>query len=381
MDAHIIATTNEILRGVVGSTAHGTAIDGQDDRDEMGIFIEPPENVCGLTPCEHYFYRDKPEGVRSGPGDLDLTLYSLRKFCRLAAGGNPSVAILLWLPAHIIKAPLGAGLIGMREAFVSKASGARFLGYLVAQKQKMKGERAHTVSRPELVAKYGYDTKFAMHALRLGYEGIGLLTHRRLTLPVAEPNLSTLRAVRSGRISEAGAPSRAPGTELSALAAQAARQDQASIVIIVVAPAGGLATLPAVRHDGRCGLGPGGRRRDRCGSGGFYCANAGSRRRLVRWCCRRRGLRCIVSAGGSCRLPTRRDDEGCAPRGRRIRRRSNEHAAAGDPQGNGCNAADHNAKHGAPPENWGPNNAILKVGRRPAVPQGTAIASNRNLRR
>jgi predicted nucleotidyltransferase len=205
MDARTLATTNEILRGVVGSTAHGTAIDGQDDRDEMGVFIEPPENVCGLTPCEHYIYRDKPEGVRSGPGDLDLTLYSLRKFCRLAARGNPSVVLLLWLPAHLVKTPLGAELVGLREAFTSRVSGARFLGYLVAQKQKMKGERAHTVNRPELVAKYGYDTKFAMHALRLGYEGIELLTHGRLTLPVAEPNLTTLRAVRSGKIDEAGA--------------------------------------------------------------------------------------------------------------------------------------------------------------------------------
>ena len=40
---------------------------------------------------------------------------------------------------------------------------------------KLKGEKAHTVNRPELVAKYGYDTKFAMHALnRLGFEGIEL---------------------------------------------------------------------------------------------------------------------------------------------------------------------------------------------------------------
>jgi hypothetical protein len=74
----------------------------------------------------------------------------------------------------------------------------------VAQKLKMKGESAHTVNRPELIAKYGYDTKFAMHALRLGYEGIEMLTHGRLTLPVSEPNLTTLRAVRSGQIDEAG---------------------------------------------------------------------------------------------------------------------------------------------------------------------------------
>jgi len=198
--AREIALGNEILRGVVGSTSHGTAIDGQDDRDEMGIFIEPPENVCGLEPCDHYVYRDQPEGVRSQPGDLDLTMYSLRRFCRLAAQGNPSVILLLWLPVHVRKTEIGAALVRMREAFISKESGERFLGYLVAQKLKLKGERAHTVNRPKLVAKFGYDTKFAMHALRLGFEGIELMTERKLTLPVAEPNLTTLRAVRTGKV-------------------------------------------------------------------------------------------------------------------------------------------------------------------------------------
>jgi hypothetical protein len=39
-----------------------------------------------------------------------------------------------------------------------------------------------------------------MHALRLGFEGVELMTSRTLTLPVAEPNLSTLRAVRTGQV-------------------------------------------------------------------------------------------------------------------------------------------------------------------------------------
>jgi len=199
MTARKIAIENEILRGIVGSTSHGTAIDGQDDRDEMGVFIEPPEYVCGLTPLDHYIYRDKPEGVRSAAGDLDLTMYSLRKFCRLAEQGNPSVVILLWLPEHIVRTELGRALLKMREAFISRDSGNRFLGYLVAQKMKMKGERTATTKRPELIEKYGYDTKFAMHALRLAFEGIEMLTHRRVTLPVTEPNLSILRGVRTGQ--------------------------------------------------------------------------------------------------------------------------------------------------------------------------------------
>jgi len=193
-----VAFANEILRGVVGSTAHGTAIDGQDDRDEMGVFIEPAEYVCGLTSFDHYIYRDKPEGVRSEPGDLDLTFYSLRKFCRLLVQGNPSVLVLLWLPEYETISEAGAQLVSIREAFISRESGQRFLGYLLAQKAKMKGERAQTVSRPDLVEKYGFDVKFAHHALRLGLQGIELLTDGCLTLPVKEPSLTLLRAIRLG---------------------------------------------------------------------------------------------------------------------------------------------------------------------------------------
>lgn len=237
MDTRAIALHSEILRGVVGSTAHGTAIDGQDDRDEMGIFIEPPENVCGLTPCDHYIYRDKPEGVRSEAGDLDLTMYSLRKFCRLAAKGNPSVILLLWLPEYIVKTWHGAALVHIREAFISRECGGRFLGYLAAQKMKLRGERSPRVSRTELVERYGYDTKFAMHALRLGYEGIELMEHGRLTLPVAEPALSMLRAVRQGELSLEQVLSLIDGTEtrLNALVDRCERQaDRAAIDAFMV---------------------------------------------------------------------------------------------------------------------------------------------------
>lgn len=200
-----IAMKNEILRGVVGSTAHGTAIDGQDDRDEMAVFIEPPECVCGLTPVDHYIYRDAADGERSKPGDLDLTMYSLRKFCRLARQGNPSVIILLWLPEHMKVAPLGRKLIQLRYAFVSKESGKRFLGYLVSQRMSLTGERTQKVNRPDLIEKYGYDTKFAMHALRLGYEGIQLMAEGKLTLPPPAERVAVLRAVRQGQVSFAGA--------------------------------------------------------------------------------------------------------------------------------------------------------------------------------
>jgi hypothetical protein len=45
--ARLIAEQGLILRVQIGSGVHGTAISGQDDRDEMGICLEPPEYITG----------------------------------------------------------------------------------------------------------------------------------------------------------------------------------------------------------------------------------------------------------------------------------------------------------------------------------------------
>ncbi len=70
-----IAENGTIFRCVVGSTVHGISVKAQDDRDEMGICVEPREYVIGLQRFEQYITRTQPEGHRSGPGDLDLTIY------------------------------------------------------------------------------------------------------------------------------------------------------------------------------------------------------------------------------------------------------------------------------------------------------------------
>src|SRR5215470_12879681 len=102
--AERIARDGCILRAVVGSTVHGLANPGTDDRDEMGVCVEPREYVLGLRPFEHWVYRTRAEGEPSGPGDLDLTIYGLRKYCRLVAKGSPTVLLLLFLgEQHVLE--------------------------------------------------------------------------------------------------------------------------------------------------------------------------------------------------------------------------------------------------------------------------------------
>jgi hypothetical protein len=64
----------------------------------------------------------------------------------------------------------------------------------------MTGAPGGHTNRPELVAVHGYDTKYAMHALRLGIQGVELLRTGRVTLPVPEPSRTYLRSVRHGEV-------------------------------------------------------------------------------------------------------------------------------------------------------------------------------------
>jgi hypothetical protein len=65
------------------------------------------------------------------------------------------------------------------------------------------GERGQKrIHRPELEEMYGFDTKYAMHMLRLGFQGVELLTTGRLSLPMREPARSFLLDVRRGKVNE-----------------------------------------------------------------------------------------------------------------------------------------------------------------------------------
>ena len=171
-----------ILLVEVGSTAHGTGLPGGEDHDETAIVVESPAQVLGLgPPLANHMQRTQPEGKRSGPGDTDRQVYSLRSFLAMAAAGNPSILLTLWAPVIEVSG-VGEMLIGLREAFVGRHVLPRYRGYMQSQVMRMQGlkgsghGRRGGGKRDELVAAHGYDTKFAMHAARLGYQGRELVT-------------------------------------------------------------------------------------------------------------------------------------------------------------------------------------------------------------
>ena len=74
MDSAEMVERGTILRATVGSTVHGLHHGGQDDRDEMAVFVEPPEYLLGLA---------RARGIKRRP----LRVRALRRAD--AAGGCP----------------------------------------------------------------------------------------------------------------------------------------------------------------------------------------------------------------------------------------------------------------------------------------------------
>lgn len=193
-----IAEENTILLSTVGSTAHGLAVPGSGDIDLMGVCIEPPSHVIGLHKFEQDVYRTQPEGSPSGLGDVDRTIYSAKKFCRLALEGNPTIITLLYVEPDKCD-EFGAALLHLAPAFSARSAGRAFLGYMTQQRQRLLGERGQmNVNRP--VGIHGYDQKYAGHMLQLGFQGVEFLKTGMLTMPMPEEERAFVYAVRTGEV-------------------------------------------------------------------------------------------------------------------------------------------------------------------------------------
>lgn len=194
-----------ILECVVGSTLHGTSVqDGLEDLDLMAVVLEDAPRMIGFSVEDVRVTRTKPQGVRSEAGDTDHVAYGLRKFLNLALKGNPTILLPLFAgPAHIrVMTPAGLELQGLAPLIVSKKAFDPFMGYMHQQHKRLLGTLGQkNVTRPELIERYGFDTKYAGHIIRLGLQGIELMRTGRLELPMEQTARDLVVAVRTGEYS------------------------------------------------------------------------------------------------------------------------------------------------------------------------------------
>jgi uncharacterized protein len=175
-----------------GSRAYGTSTPTS-DTDYKGVCVPPAKYFHG--------YLERFEQAESH--DPDLVVYSVTKFFRLAADCNPSIIEVLYTEPedHLVKTELGQRLLEHRDLFLSKKAKHTFSGYAISQLRKLMRSKERPLERinPErqaAVAAFGYDTKDAMHTVRLLKMGLEIL--RGQGVIVRRPDAQELLAIRDG---------------------------------------------------------------------------------------------------------------------------------------------------------------------------------------
>ncbi len=196
MNYQSLAEQNLIFSTVTGSIAYGTNI-VTSDCDIRGIFIGNPINI--LTP----FY--SVEQVEYS--ETDTVFYELRKFIKLVTEQNPNILELLWVDErHIINDTpwYWEFLRSKRNVLLSSKARHTFAGYGHAQLKRLETSMktiGHTnktnQQRIELCNTFGYDTKYAMHLIRLFRMGIEILQDG--IVQVNRPDASFLLDIRNGK--------------------------------------------------------------------------------------------------------------------------------------------------------------------------------------
>jgi len=188
---------NLIMAFIGGSQLHGAKVQGTDDTDWYGVFIEPPEKMIGMERSEFYVFTTGGKEGGNGPRDIDLCLYSLRKWAGMAAKGNPS-ALHFVFARPAFDTPWWQRILAQRGAFASRTHLLPFVKFADDQMDRLCGRKGQkNVHREELVQKHGYDTKYAMHVIRLYLEAKEYMESGRITLP--NPNVEMLVAIRGGK--------------------------------------------------------------------------------------------------------------------------------------------------------------------------------------
>lgn len=177
-----------LVTTVTGSTLYGLNTP-ESDIDTMGVFVHDPVTKLGLS-------------ANDTVGGSNDTQHELAKFVRLLAKGNPTVTEILWAPQHQWLQwdhrweRIHIELITLTS---SQACVNAYLGYADQQRRNMISGHSQ---RKHLIDQYGYDTKTAMHMIRLLWQCRAYLVSGRLEFPIDEYSREVLLNIRNGKYTD-----------------------------------------------------------------------------------------------------------------------------------------------------------------------------------
>lgn len=160
-----------LLQATMGSHAYGLAREGS-DIDTLGVFAYRTEEFWGMSQPAESVVSHHP----------DVTLHEVGKFCRLAAGCNPTILELLWVDEEWITGgdTWGWELRMIRESFLSRTKVRDAFGGYAMQQLKRVEQETRGAGRPEKKSKN------LRHCFRLLRQGIELLATGTMSVTVPD---------------------------------------------------------------------------------------------------------------------------------------------------------------------------------------------------
>jgi hypothetical protein len=139
---------DRIVRIKFGSHLYGTSTP-ESDIDYKSVFLpEAREIILQRVSDSVGVRKDKTEGQRNIPGDIDDEAYSLQRYLSLLAEGQTVAVDILFAPSPELTTPLWEQIKANRSLLLTKRSAA-FVGYCRQQANKygIKGSRVEAAKR------------------------------------------------------------------------------------------------------------------------------------------------------------------------------------------------------------------------------------------
>ena len=198
--------SNIHLETEMGSVAYGVS-GGNSDIDIYGFVIPPLDDlfphmrgeIPGFGKQHNRFEQYQEHHVKDGNLEYDLSIYSIVKYFQLCMENNPNMVDSLFTPINCVRhiTKIGQMVRDSRKIFLHKGAYYKFRGYLYSQLSKMRNGRQG--KRQEMVEQFGFDCKFASHAVRLGLECEQILETGDINL---QRDKEFIKAIRNGEWSE-----------------------------------------------------------------------------------------------------------------------------------------------------------------------------------
>jgi uncharacterized protein len=204
--------SNTMYLTIMGSHAYGVADtnvkDKTPDMDMYGFCIPPKDflfphlrgEILGFGTSGPRFEQWQQHHVidqdsHAGHGqEWDFAIFNIVKFFELCRDNNPNMVDSLFTPENCVVhcTQIGRMVRDKRKLFLSKKAWKKFRGYAYSQLHKMDTKEAEG-GRKEIIAKHGYDVKFAYHVIRLLDEAEQILLTNDIDLQRAREPMKAIR--------------------------------------------------------------------------------------------------------------------------------------------------------------------------------------------